>query len=116
MCQVIISNKSFFSNSLRNSKQNIKNLEDILREGRKLNPGKKVSELFSSINGAKIMSLCFTQWKIAFIQKWIQKDMNMLHSYRIAKAAIKNIREFISEKKSTIQEFHIKRDLLLKVR
>ncbi|CAI2386721.1 unnamed protein product [Moneuplotes crassus] len=111
---------NYFKNSFFNKSQldtrNIKSLEDTLRQARKMHPEMPMTELCSSIYGSKIVSLCFTQWKIAFIQKWICTDMQMLQRYRAGKTALRSIRAYLQEKRSNIQEFKIKRELMFKSR
>lgn len=97
-------------------RESITSLEDILREGRRIHPEMKVAKLFKTIHGSKIVSMCLTQWKIAFIQNWIRKDMGILQRYRLGKAALEAIRTYLKERKSNMQELQLKREYLLKAR
>ena len=109
--------KSYFIQTPQiDPRESITSLEDILREGRRIHPDMKVAKLFKTIHGSKIVSMCLTQWKIAFIQNWIKKDMKILQRYRLGKAALASIRSYLKERKSNLQEFQVKREFLLKAR
>jgi hypothetical protein len=49
--------KSYFLRTHTDPKESINSLEDVLREGRIMNPNLKVSKLFNSIHGSKIVSI-----------------------------------------------------------
>ena len=109
--------KSYFiQNPQIDPKDSIKTLEDILREGRRLNPDMRLSKLFWNIHGSKLINLWFTQWKIAFIQNLICKDMCILQKYKMGKLALSAIITYIKQKKADTQEMQFKREVILKAK
>jgi hypothetical protein len=94
----------------------INSIEDMLREGRRVNPYMSVANLFQHIKGYEIANRWFNIWKIAFIQNWICKDVLLLKKYKRGKNILSSIRGYIKQKKNNIEEFKLKNELLYKAR
>ena len=106
----------FIQNPLIQNQDQVSNLEDMMREGRRIHPNISLSSLFDDIHGFKLVNICFTQWKIAFIQNWIRNDMVMLQKYQRGKSALTALRQYMKEKQSKLQEFEAQSSLLLQAR
>ena len=106
----------FVQNPLIQNKDQVSNLEDMMREGRRIHPNMSLSRIFDNIHGFKLVNICFTQWKIAFIQNWIRNDMVMLQKYQRGKSAFIALRQYMKEKQSKLQEFEAQSSLLLQAR
>ena len=106
----------FFTNPQVDLKQSVNSLADVLREGRRANPQVTAAQLFDNVHGCKVVSSCFTRWKVAFIQNWVCKEARLLQRYKLGRKVMQAMRDRVRSRKYAVDEFNVKQELLSKVK